>query len=160
MAKVHKYELHPTGWEADPLEERYPLSTLDYLCACVYVSFAVFFKIDDDAAKPHIADVLKRGLEKTLSQARHLCGTIERNADVSDGASATPHSFVKRRESTVQFVVQYVEDDESFSEYKELEKQYFVTNSLGGKVEEYSVAPMTYGEKPEAQLDNHPKLAA
>ena len=156
MVRIVKHELLPVGSENDPIEERFPLSTLDYLCACVYVSFAVFFKIDDDALKPQIADVLKQGLEKTLSQTRHLCGTIERNTDGT-------HSFVKKRDSTVQYIVQYAdgpEDAAAFPTFAHLESQYFVTNSLGDNVDAYCVEPMSYGEKPEAQLDAHPKVAA
>lgn len=156
MPKLEHHELLPLGFKHDPEEERFPLSTLDYLCACVYVSFAVFFKIDDDSLKPEIAEVLKKGLEVTISQTRHLCGTIERNEDGS-------HSFVKKKESTVQYVVQYAdgpEDAAVFPTFAQLEAQHFVTNSLGDNIDAYSVAPMTYGEKPEAQLDNHPKVAA
>lgn len=156
MPTLRLHELLPYGSQNDPEEERFPLSTLDYLCACVYVSFAVFFKIDDDSLKPQIAELLKQGLERTLSQTRHLCGTIERNEDGT-------HSFVKKRDSTVQYVVQYAdrpEDVDAFPTFAQLERQHFVTNSLGDNIEAYSVAPMTYGEKPEAQLDNRPKVAA
>lgn len=156
MPTVETHELLPFGSATDPEEERFPMSTLDYLVACLYVSYAIFFKIDDDFLKPKIAEVLKQGLEKTLSQTRHLCGTIEQEADGM-------HSFVKKRNSTVKYVVQYAdgpEDADSFPTFSHLESQHFVTRSLGDKIEAFSVAPMTYGVKPEAQLDNHPKVAA
>lgn len=110
---------------------------------------------DDDFLKPNIAEALKLGLEKTLSQTRHLCGTIERNTDGT-------HSFVKR-ETAVQYVVQCAdgpEDAESFPSFSDLESQHFVARALGNKIDAFSVAPMTYGVKPEAQLDNHPKVAS
>ncbi|KAK2603174.1 hypothetical protein N8I77_009652 [Diaporthe amygdali] len=147
--------LHPTGWERDPEEERFKLSTLDYLVGCVYVSYAVFFKIDDDAAKPKVAQLLKQGLERTLSQTRHLCGTIEKDADGG-------HSFVKNRDSTVKFVTKWLDQAEKKGRspsFSDLEKNHFVSRALSD-ISHYSVSPMTYGEKPEAYLDNHPKVAA
>lgn len=155
MPKVETHELLPFGSATDPEEERFPLATLDYLCAVLYVSYAIFFKIDDDSLKPKISEILKQGLEKTLSQTRHLCGTIERNDDGS-------HSFVKKRDSTVKYVVQYADgpEDTDFPTFSYLESQHFVTRSLGDKIDAFSNAPMTYGVKPEAQFDNHPKVAS
>lgn len=138
MRKEETFHLRPTGWEQDPEEERFKLSTIDYLCACVYTSYAVFFKIDDDGIKPRVANLLKQGLEKTLSQTRHLCGTIEK--DQHGG-----HSFVKKKDSTVQFVVQYLDneaDKDRYPCYAELERQHFVSKALGD-IDLYSVAPMT-----------------
>lgn len=138
MRKEETYYIRPTGWEQDPEEERFKLSTLDYLCACVYTSYAIFFKVDHDEDKPRYADVLKQGLEKTLSQTRHLCGTIER--DPQGG-----HSFVKQKESTVKFVVQYIDhedDKDKYPSYAELERQHFVSKAMGD-INLYSVAPMT-----------------
>lgn len=147
--------LYPAGWEKDPEEERFKLSTVDYLVACVYVSYAVFFKIVDDADKPKVAKLLQQGLERTLSQTRHLCGTIEKHADGG-------HSFVKKRDSAVEFVIRWMDGAEHkgrFPSFADLERNHFVSRALGG-ISEYSVSPMTYGEKPEASLDNHPKVAA
>lgn len=69
------------------------------------------------------------------------------------------HSFVKRKGSTVQYVVQYLDGPEDQGKLPELEKAHFVSKVLGD-LDTYSVAPMTYGEKPEAMLDNGPKVAA
>lgn len=155
MPKQETYNLHPTGWENDASEERFKLSTMDYLVACVYVSYAIFFRINDDANKPKVASLLKQGLEKTLSQTRHLCGVIEQDPEGG-------HSFVKQKDSTVQYVVQYLdgsEDQGKYPSFTELEKAHFASKALGD-LDTYSVAPMTYGEKPEAMLDNRPKVAS
>lgn len=88
-----------------------------------YNNYALFFKLDDlkkryvpylpcreQTLNPHsnskVAAVLKEGLERTLSQARHLVGTIEKDADGH-------HSFVKRKDSTVKFVVQHLDTPDS-----------------------------------------------
>ncbi|KAG8160791.1 hypothetical protein KVR01_009055 [Diaporthe batatas] len=154
LVKQEVTHLRPLGWQQDS-EERYKLSTLDYLMACVYVSFAVFFKIEDDSEKPKVAELLIKGLEKTLSQTRHLCGTIEKDPEGG-------HSFMKRRDSTVVFVTKWMdqgEHKETWPSFADLEKANFVSKALGDMAD-YSVSPMTYGEKPEASLDAHPKVAA
>lgn len=146
--------LHPDGWEQDS-EERYKVSTLDYLPGRVYVNYAIFFKIENDSDKPAVADLLIQGLERTLSQIRHLCGTIEKDPDGG-------HSFVKRRDSTVQFVTKWLDQPEHqgiYPSFSDLENANFVSKALGD-VKDYSVSPMTYGEKPEASLDAHPIGAA
>lgn len=47
MPKVEEFELRPLGWEDAPAEERFKLSTLDYLSAMTYNNYALFFKLDD-----------------------------------------------------------------------------------------------------------------
>ncbi|KAB5566313.1 transferase [Coniochaeta sp. 2T2.1] len=148
MSKVFEYQLRPLGWENDPEEERFKLSTLDYLTALTYNSYALFFKLDA-ADKGKVVDVLKRGLERTLSQVRHLAGTIERDPDGH-------HSFVKRKDSSVKFVVQHLDDFPSFAE---IQSAHFVGTSLGD-INLLSNSPMTYGEKPEADPDASPVVAS
>lgn len=82
MAKkqVEVYELHPAGWESDPADEFFKLSTLDYTTSQDYINFAVYFKLPN-ADKSRIIPVLKRGLEITLSQCRQLCGAVEKHPD-------------------------------------------------------------------------------
>ncbi|KAJ9129749.1 Acyl transferase, partial [Coniochaeta hoffmannii] len=153
MPKVQEYQLHPLGWEDDPEEERFKLSTLDYLSAMTYNNYALFFKLDD-SEKTKAAAVLKVGLERTLSQARHLVGTIEKDPDGH-------HSFVKRKNSTVKFVVQHLDDnpDDNFPSFAAIEAAHFTGTSLGD-INILSNAPMTYGEKPEADPDNSPVVAS
>ncbi|KAE8420190.1 transferase [Aspergillus pseudocaelatus] len=152
MAKQEVFYLHPLGWENDPDVERIKVSTLDYMTACTYNSYALFFKLDD-ADKPKVAAVLQAGLERTLSQARHLCGKIEK--DATDG-----YSFVKRKDSTVRFFVQWLDSLEgNFPSFDDIEKSHFSATTLGD-LNLWSVSPMTYGEKPEAHPDRSPVVAA
>ncbi|KAJ5914117.1 Transferase [Penicillium tannophilum] len=154
MPKEKLFYIHPSDWENDPEEERFKVSTLDYLTVCTYNNYALFFRLDD-ADKSRVADLLKAGLEKTLSQVRHICGTIEK--DPTGG-----HSFVKKKNSTVQFVVQWLDcadDSDIYPSFDEIEKANFCTSALGD-LNRWSVPPMTYGEKPEAHPDNSPVVAA
>jgi hypothetical protein len=146
--------VHPTGWESDPEDEYFKLSTLDYCVAQVFVNYALFFKLSDDD-KPKTIPVLKRGLEITLSQCRQLCGILEPHPD---GGLA----FHKKRESTVEFHVQWLDrpDDEGkYPSFEDLEKRHFVSQALGD-INTWCVTPMTYGEKPEAMPTSRPKAAA
>ncbi|KAF5861865.1 hypothetical protein ETB97_012416 [Aspergillus alliaceus] len=152
MPKQELFPLHPSGWENDPDEERFKVSTLDYLAACTYNNYALFFKLDD-TEKGKAVGVLKAGLERTLSQARHLCGSIEK--DPTGG-----HSFVKKKDSTVQFFVQWLDSPgEEYPSLETIQQSHFSATTLGD-LNLWSVAPMTYGEKPEAHPNNSPVVAA
>lgn len=97
--------------------------------------------------------VLKEGLERTLSQAKHLAGTIEKD-------STGHHDFVKKRDSRVQLVVQHLDSPEDkFSPLDELEKEHFLGDALGD-VQVLSNAPMTYGVKSEADPDHSPDVSS
>jgi hypothetical protein len=149
------YHLHPLGWENDPDEERIALSTLDYLPPYLYNNYVLFFKLDD-ADRRRMAALLKAGLERTLSQARHFCGTIETDA------CNRGHLFVRRKDSTVQFHVQWLDSCQGSSSYpcfSELEAHNFSSTVLGD-LGIWSVAPMTHGIKPEAHIDNSPAVSA
>ncbi|KAJ5815537.1 Transferase [Penicillium riverlandense] len=153
MPKQEVYHLHPSGWENDPEEERFKVSTLDYLSVITYNNYGLYFRLDD-ADKPRVAEILKAGLERTLSQVRHLCGTIEKDAEGG-------HSFVKKKDGTVRFFVQWLdseEDSKDYPSFDELEKGHFRT-ALLGDLKKWSVPPMTYGDKPEAHPDNSPVTA-
>lgn len=154
MAKQDVYNIRPCGWERDPEEERFKVSTLDYLTVCTYNNYAVFFRLED-AEKSRIVDVLIAGLERTLSQARHLCGTIEKDP-------AGGHSFVKKKDSTVRLFVQWLDSPdvcEDYPTFDEIHDGHYRTSILGD-IQRWSVPPMTYGEKPEAHPDNSPVVAA
>ncbi|OJJ04313.1 hypothetical protein ASPVEDRAFT_136175 [Aspergillus versicolor CBS 583.65] len=156
MVKQEIYKLRPTGWESDPEDEYFKLSTLDYCVGQVYTNYALFFKLPD-IEKPQIIPVLKNGLEVTLSQCRQLCGVLEEHPDGTGGLC-----FHKKKESTVEFHVQWLdgpEDEGLYPSFKELEERHFVSQALGD-VNTWSVPPMTYGEKPEAQPESHPKGSA
>jgi len=152
MPKKVEYRLHPLGYEDDPEEERLRLSTLDYLSACAWNNYALFFKLNEED-KSTTAAVLKEGLERTLSQCRHLVGTIEKNEDGD-------HSFVKKRDSTVGFTVQWLDSvEDTFPSFSDIEKSNFVSSGLGDPIV-LSVSPMTYGEKPECSANASPVIAA
>ncbi|KAI9036197.1 uncharacterized protein KD926_002227 [Aspergillus affinis] len=151
MPRQEIYHIHPTGWENDDEEERFKFSTLDYMWARIYCSYALFFRLDD-INNYNVVEVLKEGLERMLSQVRHLCGTIEKD-------STGGHSFVKRRDSTVQFIVQHLGADKEYPSLDEIEKTNFTSVSLGD-LHDWSVSLMTYEEKPEAHLDCSPTVSA
>lgn len=152
MPDEQVFQLRPSGWEEDPDEERFKVSTLDYLTACTYNNYALFFRIKSTDTE-RIIEVLKAGLERTLSQTRHLCGTIERDPEGG-------HSFVKRKNGTVKFVVQRLDlEGETYPSFDDIEKANFRTATLGD-LNIWSVSPMTYGEKPEALPDSNPVVAA
>ncbi|KAK7397830.1 hypothetical protein QQX98_012801 [Neonectria punicea] len=154
MPRQEIIELHPTGWESDPPDEYFILSTLDYCVGQVYTNYALFFKLSE-SEQPKIIPVLKRALEVTLSQCRQLCGIVDKHPD----GRLCSH---KKRESTVQFHLQWLtgpEDEGKYPSFDELEKRHFVSQALGD-MNIWCVPPMTYGEKPEAQPGNNPKMAA
>ncbi|KAH3920606.1 hypothetical protein HBI56_219920 [Parastagonospora nodorum] len=155
MPRIEKYNVHPLGWENDPEEERFRLSTLDYLSSTTYTNTALFFKVADpaDLITSKVATILKEGLERCLSQIRHMNGKIERDEDGH-------HSIVKRRNSTVRFVVQYLDGPEdAFPSFAEIENVHFMSSILGN-VDVLSNLPMTCGNKPEAHPDNSPPVSS
>ncbi|KAI0384212.1 acyltransferase [Hypomontagnella monticulosa] len=154
MPKIEEYRLHPRGWENDPEQESFRLSSLDYLAACVYNNYALFFRLDDRADRGRVALVIKEGLERTLAQARHLVGTIEKN-EYGD------HSFVKKKDSTVGFVVQYLDSpDDNFPSISDLENTHFASSKFGDKIPLLSWHGLTYGERPECHPNSSPFVSA
>lgn len=47
MPRIEETQLRPWGWEDAPEEERFKLSTLDYLSAMTWNNYALFFRLDD-----------------------------------------------------------------------------------------------------------------
>jgi hypothetical protein len=169
MPKVEEFQLHPLGWENDPEEERYRLSTLDYLTTITYTNTAVFFKLEEadkvlvisfclESQHVNIFDskaaaTLKEGLERTFSQIRHLVGTIERDEDGH-------HSIVRKKNSTVLFVIKHLDTTEdNFPSFTEIANAHFLSPILGD-VNVLSNSPMTCGNKPEAHPDNSPAVSS
>ncbi|SPO06748.1 related to Tri201 - trichothecene 3-O-acetyltransferase [Cephalotrichum gorgonifer] len=121
----------------------------------LYTNYALFFKLPD-YNKPAVISILKRGLEITLSQCRQLCGVLK---DHPDGEGLCFH---KKKASTVKFHVQWLdgqEDEGLYPSFDDLEKRHFASQALGD-MNTWCVAPMTYGEKPEAEPSSHPKGSA
>ncbi|KAK1838808.1 acyl transferase [Colletotrichum chrysophilum] len=154
MAKQQIYHLRPCGWENDPEEEKFKVSTLDYLTAQVYCNYAVFFRLLDEA-KPRVVEILKAGLERTLAQARHMNGSIEKDPEGG-------HSFTKRKDSIVAFHVQWLDDPSDATKYPSFDDIHQANYNavILGDQRLWSVQPMTYGEKPEAYPDNSPVISA
>ncbi|KAH8845641.1 hypothetical protein MCOR27_010363 [Pyricularia oryzae] len=150
--KTESYKLRPLGWEKDADEERIHTTSLDYLAAMTYNSYAIYFRLED-SERPKVVEALKAGLERTLSQCRHLVGRLEKNDDDDD------HSFVKRKDDTVDFLVEYWDDAPDVPSFDELEQVHFATKNLGDTVR-FSTPGMEYGEKPECHPDRKPVLSA
>ncbi|KAL5903096.1 hypothetical protein ACKVV7_011404 [Pyricularia oryzae] len=143
--------LRPLGWESDPEEERFRLSTIDTVTSCAYTNYAVFFRLGDEE-KCRAVQLLESGLERTLAQTRQLCGTIEK--DVQGG-----YSFVKRRESSVQVVIHNMDPNAGNPTLDDLEKGHFGGESMKD-VKLWSIPRMTWGERPEADPENRPAVSA
>ncbi|KAK1621899.1 transferase [Colletotrichum phormii] len=151
MSLRETHHLRPTGWELDPEEERFKLSTLDPTPQSAYNHYVLFFRLDDEK-KNDAVDILKAGLQKTLSQARYMCATIERDPEGG-------HSFVKKKESAVRFIVHRLNPNGSYPSLDNIEASYFSGNSLRD-INLWSIPELTWGEKPEADPDNSPVVAA
>ncbi|KAF7128412.1 hypothetical protein CNMCM5793_003142 [Aspergillus hiratsukae] len=154
MVRKEVYQLRPYGWQTGPEEERFKVSTLDYLSASCFTHFAIFFR-PEDADKPRAGAVLKEGLERTLAQIGHLCGTIEKDPEGG-------HSFVKKRDSTIQFIVQWLDapaDADRFPSMADIEQSSFAGLTLGD-FKYWGLESMTYGERPEAHPDASPTVSA
>ncbi|KAL4960776.1 uncharacterized protein BDV14DRAFT_137577 [Aspergillus stella-maris] len=153
MPKQDSLDLLPLGWEDDPEEERFKISTLDYLTVPAYFSYALFFQLGG-IEKGRVIEV-KAGLERTLSQTRHLCGTIEQDP-------TGDHCFVKKRDSTVRFVVQSLDTPEESEVYPSFDDiaQHNFCGSVLGNLDDWTIAPMTTGIKLEAHPDSGPAAAA
>lgn len=65
MEKREIHELHPFGWETDPAEERFKLSTIDLTPNCAYNHYVLFFRLEEERSA-EVEGVLKKGLERTL----------------------------------------------------------------------------------------------
>ncbi|KAF7537487.1 hypothetical protein G7054_g3672 [Neopestalotiopsis clavispora] len=152
MPSKQVFQIHPYGWEQDPEEERLKVSTIDRTPVTTYNHYVVYFRVDD-ADKDRAVDVLRAGLEKTLSQAKYFCSTIEKDPEGG-------HSFVKKKDSTVKLVLQRLDlPGDNYPSLDEIEAAYFSARSLGD-INTWSIPEMTWGERPEAEPDNSPVVAA
>ncbi|KAI1178014.1 transferase family-domain-containing protein [Nemania sp. FL0916] len=121
--KLGTYQIRPNGPLASSAES-WRLSTIDHIVTQHYSNWAVIFKLADEQ-KPAILDVIKRGLEATLGQARHLAGKIEINEHGD-------FSIVKRPDSSVRLDVRWLDGPEDkYPSFSEIEKGLFSAQSLG-----------------------------
>ncbi|KAH7064121.1 hypothetical protein BKA63DRAFT_572553 [Paraphoma chrysanthemicola] len=152
MPSIEEFHLRPVGWENGPEEERFRLSTLDYLTTTTWTNTAIFFKLTDEE-KIKATEILKQGLQQTLSQVRQFVGTIERDDDGQ-------HSIVRKKTSTFQFVVQHLDlPGDTFPSFDEIAAANFLSPVLGN-IEVLSNLPMTCGNKPEAHPDRSPATSS
>ncbi|KAL1841187.1 hypothetical protein VTJ49DRAFT_7356 [Mycothermus thermophilus] len=151
MPETTVYELHPLGWENDPEEEKLKLSMLDYFSAQLYDAYALFFKLPD-GEQSHTLAILKEGLERTLAQCRHMMGTIEQDDDTHDCF------FLKKRDSTVKFVVKYFGPEDGVPSMVEIEKTHYASGVLD--VTKLSVEGLLTTEMPEYHPSRKPVAAA
>lgn len=150
------YHVHPYGWENDPEEERHPISCLDYVVPFNYHIFGLYFRVDD-ANKRKAIEGLRHGLARTLSQTRHLCGNIEKDTQGVSG-----YSFVRRRNSTVELHVQWLDSPDDADKYPsmdDMEQSHFSTQRLG-KLDFWIIPHLAYGPRPEPHRDARPILLA
>ena len=47
LVNMSEMQLRPLGWENDPGEERFKLSTLDYLTTTTWTNMAIFFPLEE-----------------------------------------------------------------------------------------------------------------
>ncbi|EAQ86689.1 hypothetical protein CHGG_07942 [Chaetomium globosum CBS 148.51] len=155
MPEQQVYHIHPLGWENDPDEERYRVSPLDYVGTCVFNNYALYFKLKDEE-KLKVLEVLRSGLERTLSQTRHLTSTIEEGPDGD-------HWFVRRYDNTVELRAQWLDspkDAEKYPSLQDMENSHFSALTLGD-LDLWRIPHMRYGaDNPAAHPDLHPAVTA
>ena len=146
----------PLGWEDDPEEEKFPISCLDFIVPHNYHIFGLYIRLDD-AAKGRAVEGVRHALARTLSQTRHLCGTIEKD---SQGVSG--YSFVLRKGDTVELHVQWLDspsDRDKYPSLDDMEQSHFSTKTLGN-LNLWIVRGLAYGPRPEAHRDARPIMLA
>lgn len=152
MPEQQVYHIHSLGWENDPDEERYRVSPLDYVGTCVFTNYALFFKLGDED-KVKALEVLRCGLERTLSQTRHLSSTIEQGPDGD-------HWFVRRRENTVELHAQWLDapgEADKYPSLQDMEDSHFTTQALGN-LDLWQIPHLRYGaDNPAAHPDSRPR---
>ncbi|KAK6086271.1 hypothetical protein SCUP234_02484 [Seiridium cupressi] len=151
MARKDFLQLRPLGYETQPEVEEFPLSTLDHLSVCTYNHYAFVFKLDVSTNRAAIASVLQRGLEATLGQCRHMVGTIEKN-------EAEDYSIIKKRGSTVPFVVKWLDGpDTKPKSFEEIEKLHFNGEAFGDKAS-LGIQGMTAPPSWDDEFMNRPRF--
>ena len=155
MPEQQVYHIHSLGWENDPDEERYRVSPLDYVGTCVFTNYALFFKLGDED-KVKALEVLRCGLERTLSQTRHLSSTIEQGPDGD-------HWFIRRRENTVELHAQWLDapgEADKYPSLQDMEDSHFTTQALGD-LDLWQIPHLRYGaDNPAAHPDSRPVALA
>lgn len=127
MGRKEIYQLRPSNYTNLPESESVPLSTNDYATAPNFLQFGLYFSVPDDGDRANVVNSLKISLEETLSQCRHLTGTIQSNGN-------RDYSIVTRKEDTVKFVIHWLDTSEDggshFPSYVHLEKNDFTSATI------------------------------
>lgn len=119
------YKVAASDYPDTPEDEQFRLSTSDYLSPPIFMNFCLYFSLSDDA-RNSVIHALQLSLAQTLSQCRSLLGNIERN-DLGE------YSIVVKRSSTVDFIVQYLDDGDYESQlpsFVELEQSNFASTTF------------------------------
>ncbi|KAL3437843.1 transferase [Aspergillus tetrazonus] len=103
--------LHPSPHPQMDLDEQFPLSPLDLVITRNYSTWALIFKLDQANDSLSITQTLRRAIQATLAQCRHVVGTIE-----ADGHGG--FCILKRIGSTVPFVTNHL-DGPSYADIKQ-----------------------------------------
>lgn len=125
MDRRKVYKVAASDYPDTSEDEQFRLSTSDYLSPPIFMNFCLYFSLSDDA-KDSVIHTLQLGLAHTLGQCRSLLGTIERN-DLGE------YSIVVKRSSTVDFIVQYLDDGDHGSRlpsFVELERANFTSTTF------------------------------
>ncbi|KAK5659473.1 hypothetical protein OQA88_674 [Cercophora sp. LCS_1] len=149
MARKEAISVRPSNWR-QLQEEQTRLSPLDFVITQHYNNYALIFKLDEDLDKSVIVDIFVRGLEATLSQCRHIAGTVGKN-------SHGDFSIISTADSAVPVVVQWCDGSESgFPCYSDIEKMHFVSGALGDPAK-FTIPGMTMSSN--ASPDIKPPVA-
>ncbi|KAL0930387.1 acyl transferase [Colletotrichum truncatum] len=158
MLPTQIFQVRPTGWATDPEDEYFPLSTLDYSVAQVWCNYALFFKLPsaDLESQFRITNILRSGLERTISQVRQLSGTLTTHPS---GSGLCWH---KKRSGTVAFHAQWLDPvnaNHKLLTFDDLESRHFLGSAMGDP-EMWCVPGFLGGERPEATPAHRPRAAA
>ena len=122
MPRKEKFSVRPLGFETS--EEWFRLSILDIVIPPNYNTYAIIFK-HDHSDETAVIRTFKCAIEATLQQCRHLIGTVEKN-------KYGDYSIVRKAESTVEFVVQWLNSpSDNYPSYSDLERANFTCAGLG-----------------------------
>ncbi|KAH8711859.1 acyltransferase [Phaeosphaeriaceae sp. PMI808] len=123
MHRKQTFHLHPNSLETSE-EEWFRLSVLDMVIPPNYNTYALVFK-QNNASEASVLETFKRGIEATLQQCRHMVGKIQKNTHGD-------YSIVKKAESSVEFVVQWLNNpSDDYPSYHDLERADFTLASFG-----------------------------
>ncbi|KXX76485.1 Trichothecene 3-O-acetyltransferase [Madurella mycetomatis] len=106
-------------------QEQTRLSPLDFVITQHYNNYALIFELDKHTDTSAIVETFRSALEATLSQCRHVAGTIEKNR-------YGDFSIFSRPDSSVPLVIQCRDaPGDEFPSYSDIQRAHFVSGALG-----------------------------